>query len=548
MKTIALLAFWLFLLSTFTVVGQQITTATLTITNVPTGNTNTITVNGTTRTWTNTVTTALQIQTTNTIIQSWTNIFYNYAATPVSAANLSASSTNIIQWQSFPGQPLTASISVGWGTLVFTTNSLIGTNSGVMRYPPAITGVYEQTNVENALIAYLNDNKMTNTLNSAAPAFVNFLQITALNAVSNTLRTLAFQIGQANSNLTWTIGGNGTNYAFALWLNNSNQVFNATNGIPNNSAQLYSVSYFQPACAVLSNVCALGTLQGLSYIEAGTGNILLANTNGVTRLQAYDPNGVSDSGYDFYLNYEDGNNFFHQDSSHNLFWFDHSGTKRIEQDDPATTTTYWSVSSGGNDVLRSGSGNAGIVLNGTDTVGVNKSLTFHNATCPTVAMGTVTNFCTSQQNSGSGLNSYNYVSIPANTMTNNGDSLIRTIGVTYNANASAKDCQISFGGSTILDTGAIANSGSGGSSIMVELTVQNASTLTSATIAYRCQAISTGTSTSVKSSSGTVGSVNLVSGSPDFHINLQAVGGSTGDIHVDTDNTRLAPSANWQGF
>ena len=147
-----------------------------------------------------------------------------------------------------------------------------------MRVPPSAVGVYEQTNVEMGLVAYLNDSKMyPNTISPSAYAFSQFLQLGALLSASNYLEQVIFtERGECHRTLPITSAATAPMKPWAsasrlpIWLTHSTWTRLAPR-------PLLTMSYFQPACAGLSNLCALGIIEGLSYIEAGTGNVLLSN-------------------------------------------------------------------------------------------------------------------------------------------------------------------------------------------------------------------------------------------------------------------------------
>lgn len=170
MKTIFLL---LSLLCTLGAQAQNITTATVTITNTAgTTNGQTITVNGVVRTWTNSVTAvSTQILTNDTISGSASNLFLAFATTRAPNADLAVSSTNGIFLKSFPGSPMVVSLSAGWGTVSLSTNPITPSTPIIW---PAATGNYVKTNATIAIVDYLNGTG-TNTVSAASPAMVNFV-------------------------------------------------------------------------------------------------------------------------------------------------------------------------------------------------------------------------------------------------------------------------------------------------------------------------------------------------------------------------------------
>jgi hypothetical protein len=150
--------------------GQQIITATVTVTNVAgTTNGNTITVNANSRLFTNLVGSASQILTFTNITGAASNLFLAYAMVPEPKITLSKLSTNAVLFQSYPTNSLAVSISSGWGTLTLITNTI--TNAIVVRVPKSIMGPYERTNVVNGLVDEIGDNAASNKVHTNAPAF-----------------------------------------------------------------------------------------------------------------------------------------------------------------------------------------------------------------------------------------------------------------------------------------------------------------------------------------------------------------------------------------
>lgn len=128
----------------------DIVTATVTVTNAPTGG-ETFTANSSVRTWATGVSNvAAQIQVTNSVLTSSTNLFNHLARTPVSASlNLAWSSTNAIRLQSAPGGALAITLSAGWGTVSLATNQL--TNATILRLPITVETPANQTNLADGL-------------------------------------------------------------------------------------------------------------------------------------------------------------------------------------------------------------------------------------------------------------------------------------------------------------------------------------------------------------------------------------------------------------
>lgn len=179
--------------------AQTIITATVTATNTAgTVNGNNIVVNGTTRTFTNNVTlSASQIANGSNIVSTATNLFLAYVIKREAGMDISALSTNAVIFHSFPGFALTVTLGGSWGTVTFSTNTLV--SSTVVRVPMSVAGNYERTNVESGLVEYLNDNKATNAIAVSAPAFSNFVAYYAALTNANHF-TKSTILGQTDSN------------------------------------------------------------------------------------------------------------------------------------------------------------------------------------------------------------------------------------------------------------------------------------------------------------------------------------------------------------
>jgi hypothetical protein len=273
-------------------------------------------------------------------------------------------------------------------------------------------------------------------------------------------------------------------------------------------------------------------------------NIKLIQTNttypSVTRLEA-------DSLGDFYLNFEDGNNFMVSDTSHNVQFEDHNGTERL---------SLFDVSSyNGANVMRSALNQPSFSIGGlAGSINTFAPITFYNdpvtgsgsPSWPATVMGTTTNFITAAQNSGTSATTVNLINVPANTMTNNGDTLTRTIGAQLASGTSSKDTQVYFAGTLIFDTGAIANTTAGNVSIHCEVTRINSST-----VSYSCEGVENDATGTPKAFAkvGTIGGLSFT-GTLTFYEILTAsgTGAASSQDNIILDNVVLKPSANWQGL
>ena len=502
--------------------AQSIITATVTITNNFVGATNgeTITINGTLRTFTNVVTSAQnQIQAGTNILTTQTNLFYAYAAFPQSGFNLSRSSSNVVQFQSFIGLPLTASISAGWATLAFATNTV--TNMTVFRGYAAQVGAYERTNTANGIASYLSSTAITNPIPAGVVALSKYADTNGISISSNGLSALIYQVGAANTNLAFQIGAANTNLTVATSNILSGIIYQIGTDGTNNANQL-GVNVTNHVQNATNDLASWITSIGLSYLIGN--DIVLRNVNTTERLRA------NQSG-DFYARFDNGNNFLEADTSFNVRIKDGTGVNRYNQEATGKTT------------IRSASGGDSLSINAVDSITVLKPVAFNLATWPAVAEGCATNFLTASGNSGTGATTVHNFNVPANTMTNDGATVTRTIGVTFAASSATKRTEVYFAGTQIFDTGAVANSGSGSVSIRCEAT-----RLDSSTVAYSCSGTADATASTSKAKVGTIGGLDFTSANNFYIILTSGVGGSTDDFQVIIDNTRFAPSPAWAAF
>jgi len=495
---------------------QTITTATVTFTNAAgTTNGQTISVNGVVRTFTNTITTAnVQVATGTNIGIASSNLFLAYASFPQANTLISRPATNIVQFQSYPGFALTVlagTSPTGWASVSYSTNTL--TSMTVVRVPRSGMGNYERTNVESGLIELISSNEATNIVPLTAPAFILYRPIDAAG-----LTNFILAMGTRCTNFSLILSQNGTNFTVAV--SNYFQGLWDTLG----TMAFEPAANFQPGCDVLTNICALGNsiLSGLSYIE-NPDNILLKHTNGVERLRA-------NEGGDFTAKFEDGTTFLDADTSHNIK-LESSGINRFESTD------------GGETVIRSKSGNNGLSVRGdTDAVQMYGVASESLQNWPATLIGTTTNFLSDADNSGTSDTTVDSFNVPANTMTNNGDGVIRNIGVKFLSGGGTKRVQVYFAGTSIFDSGAVSASSESYVSIRCEVTRRDSST-----VAYNSGATGTidGAGTSF-AKVGTIGGLDF-STTKNFYIILTS-SSSGAFLRVQSDNTRWAPSPAWAGF
>lgn len=147
------------------------TTATITVTNTAgTTNGQTITINTIVRTWTNNVVVpSVQILTNSTHTGSTTNLYAQMSLAPVGGGSSIAygSASNVVL-RGFPGQSITVTLSGGWGTVTYVTNSL--TAAAAVMVPFTQESAAQQTNIASGLMTILESGSDTNSLDQNSTA------------------------------------------------------------------------------------------------------------------------------------------------------------------------------------------------------------------------------------------------------------------------------------------------------------------------------------------------------------------------------------------
>jgi hypothetical protein len=508
----------LFLTTPARCAAQSIVTATVTLTNAAgTTNGQTILVNSHLRTWTNVVQNAnVQIQTSGNTNFAGSNLFIAFVSFPEAGLSVSHPSSNVVRFTSFPGQPLSITIFSNWATLSMTTNVM--TNATIVRVPKEVTGSMERTNVSSGLVSWINDPANTNKFDTNAFAFADF-QFPDMVGLTNFIQTLSTN----GTNLTVEVVATYSNFVRLALVSQTN--FNNSLG----TAAFHAAEDFEPQCEVLSNICLLGNafLNGRSYIK-DPNEIVLQHTNlspVIERLHA------SDSGH-FILNDETGNTFLEYDTSHNFFVNDANNIHRWESD------------ADGNSFVRSGSGKSSLhIPPSSDAILTFGAVVANTPNWPTTLMGSVTNFINDAGSISTSETAVNQFTMPANTMTNVGDTFIRTVGVKFDT-AGTYEVKVYFASDTIFDA-SFTTSGTGTLSVTCEVTVDDITSGTGS-IRYNCSAVGQGTSVTTFSTIDKANTIDFTTGQ------LCKVGliASSGSDHakVITDNVRLALSPAWAGF
>jgi hypothetical protein len=219
-KTLALLLLSLLLSAAWpaSAASSTIITATITVTNAPTMNGMTLTVNGDVRTWTNSIwSPASQIMTNLTIAGSGTNLFNAIADSPF--LNLSIgqlANTNGVSLQTVaPNGPLSASLTGNWGFIVLSTNTL--TTAQIVRVPISVESSANQISIASMLVQALE--LSTYALSATATALSNYASLTQAQTITGQ-KTLISPIEtndvHLNSFLASPILTNGFNYGTAF--------------------------------------------------------------------------------------------------------------------------------------------------------------------------------------------------------------------------------------------------------------------------------------------------------------------------------------------
>lgn len=181
-KLLALITF-LLVLPAPRAAALDLITATVSVTNTAgTTNGQTLTVNAAVRTWTNNVfLPAAQILTNATAAGAATNLFYHVSTYPFAALLLSRSSSTNITLQTLPGGNITVSLSPGWGTVSYSTQSVVSATA--VRIPITVEGSAQRINIGSGLVAGI-ENFSTNSFDQNSVAMSEVLGLTNAQTVA----------------------------------------------------------------------------------------------------------------------------------------------------------------------------------------------------------------------------------------------------------------------------------------------------------------------------------------------------------------------------
>ncbi len=157
--------------------------ATLSVTNFPTTNGQTITVNGNVRTFTNNVVlTSVQVGTNATAAGSKTNLYNQIALFPFTQIVLVDKGSTNFDIAASSGVALTVTLSAGWGTVSYATQTVA--TSVAVRVPYGIEAGAQQTNITSGIVAMVGASANTNSIPASALSMANFGTLATAQTVS----------------------------------------------------------------------------------------------------------------------------------------------------------------------------------------------------------------------------------------------------------------------------------------------------------------------------------------------------------------------------
>lgn len=266
-------------------------TATITVTNAPTVNGNTLVVNGDTRTWTNLVVNpGSEVLTNATIGGSATNLWLHTVAAPFAGpVNAGFNSTNVILLRGAIGQTMAVSQVGDWCSITYSTQTV--STLQAVRVPMASEQATVRTNIATLLVTGIGAYAQNN-FDAAAIPFTNFVNTTAAQTIAGAKSFIGpTYIGGAH--LT-----NGANYGLAFSspgsAANSEQFGDGAtaSGTASTALGVISTASGYNSTAIGANSTASGRYSitigglasqtnsiaiGLGSVSAGAGSIALGN-------------------------------------------------------------------------------------------------------------------------------------------------------------------------------------------------------------------------------------------------------------------------------
>lgn len=266
-------------------------TATITFTNAPLGNSNSVTINSDTRTFTNSVTAAPAslVQQTNSVPWSATNLINQLTDYRVSQFHfLGQSASNNVRITGAVGEALTVTLAGGWGTVTYSTQNV--TIANVVRVPLSVEYDTNRAWIASLLVTGLSD-YATNGFATNASALANYVSkgASALQTITAPLQ-VSGTLGVSVASVTNASFYNATNRGYLVAMTNGYW----TNGI---ASKLTVTNLSAPGTGLFSErlgtnttasgdfSLAIGALAGASAEGAtAIGYATVANQLGSTAL------------------------------------------------------------------------------------------------------------------------------------------------------------------------------------------------------------------------------------------------------------------------
>lgn len=266
------------LLGLFTAPAAELVTVTITITNNPAGNTNSLTINASTRTWTNSIgaspgTLILQTNTTALATTNLLNHLTSYRVQPWHV--LSQGSETNLTIRGRVGEVMTVTTAGRWASVTYSTNT-VSSPTFIVRVPITVEAATNQTNIASMLVTALE--RATNNLSTNNTALANYLSKGA-SALQEVIAPVLFSGGLRGSNARLTNG-------FTSALTNINPV---TSNLVNYGNAIRSEGSGGNSLQVGSNALSSGSMStaiGNSAAATGARNVAIGNSAAATNNDA----------------------------------------------------------------------------------------------------------------------------------------------------------------------------------------------------------------------------------------------------------------------
>ena len=239
-------------------------TATISVTNAPLGNTNSLTINGVTRLFTNAVTAspATLIQQTNSIPWTATNVLDHLTDYRASQFHfLSSSASTNFRITGAVGEALTVTLAGGWGAITYSTQT-VSSPTFLVRVPLTVEQTSNRTHIASLLVSGQSDNS-TNSFATNSVATSNFITkgASALQRITAPLQ-ISGQLGVSVASMTNVGLYNATNRGYVAALTNGYW----TNGVFDSAT---ATNLSTPGAGASSQQLGLGTASGDYSLSIG---------------------------------------------------------------------------------------------------------------------------------------------------------------------------------------------------------------------------------------------------------------------------------------